>query len=331
MSLYAARVLAMEERIRPADVVDALRALGEPTRLRIVSALRLGELSVTDLVTILGQSQPRVSRHLKLLCDAGIVTRHREGSWAFFSLTSDVPVARLVDDVAALVDADDPTLVRDRERLAHARQRRADDAAAFFERIAPIWDRERALHASDDLVDQAVLDAAGPGPLGRIIDLGTGTGRMIELLAPHADRIVGLDASHSMLSVARSNLDRAGCAAAESTVELRQGDIYDPPFDACSFDLVVIHQVLHYLDDPARAIVEAGRLVSPGGRMIVVDFAPHRLEFLRDNHAHRRLGFDHAHITAWSERAGLTVVDVRHLDPPAGADGLTVNVWTLAR
>jgi len=304
------------------QVLDALRAIGEETRLRIVAVLRHGELTVTDLTEILGQSQPRVSRHLRLLVDAGLVVKHREGTWGFFRLAESAPLQTLVDTALDAIDVDDVALTTDAQRLDAVRSRRSTAASDYFEQIAPIWDEERSLHAAADTVEAAILDAIGDEPMRRILDVGTGTGRILQLLSDRADRAVGLDTSHSMLSVARANLERAGVG----NWELRQGDVHSPPLDAASFDLVVIHQVLHYLDDPARAIAEAARLVAPGGRLLVVDFAPHRHDFLRAA-AHRRLGFTHQQLVDCFDHSGFDCPTITDVEPPIGQDGLTVTVW----
>jgi ubiquinone/menaquinone biosynthesis C-methylase UbiE/DNA-binding transcriptional ArsR family regulator len=304
------------------QTLDALRAVGEETRLRIVAVLRHGELTVTDLTEILGQSQPRVSRHLKLLVDAGLVVKHREGTWAFFRLTDSPAHRSLVAAALDVVDVDDPALAADVQRLDAVRSRRSTAASEYFEQIAPIWDEERSLHAAADTVEAAILDAVGDQPLGRVLDVGTGTGRILQLLADRADRSVGLDSSHSMLSVARANLERS----AVTNWELRQGDVHSPPLEAASFDLVVIHQVLHYLDDPSRAIAEAARLVAPGGRLLVIDFAPHHHDFLRAA-AHRRLGFAREQLVDWFDRSGFDCSTIVDVEPPAGQVGLTVTVW----
>jgi ArsR family transcriptional regulator len=322
MSLYSCGVHESGPEHDLTTTLDALKAIAEATRLRIVAVLRHGELTVTDLTEILGQSQPRVSRHLKLLVDAGVVAKHREGAWAFFRIVDDAVVRRLVEaSIDPVVDSDG-TLAADLARLAVVRQRRAVAAHEYFEQVATIWDEERSLHADAGTVEAAVLDAIGDEPLGRVLDLGTGTGRMLQLLADRSDRAVGLDASHSMLSVARANLERERIA----NWELRQGDVHSPPLDAGAFDLVVIHQVLHYLDDPARAIAEAARLVAPGGRLLVVDFAPHRHDFLRAA-AHRRLGFTHHQLAEWFDHSGFDCPTITDVEPPAGQDGLTVTVW----
>ncbi len=304
-----------------------LRATGEETRLRILALLGGGELSVSDLTDILGQSQPRISRHLKLLVDAGIVERHREGAWAFFRL-ADAPASRaVVTPILAGLDPTDPVVAGDRLRLADVRTQRADAAQAFFARVAPRWDSLRSLHAADASVEAAVLSLVGAEPIGSFLDLGTGTGRMLQILAPRANRAVGLDASHAMLAVARANLGRAGL----SGIELRQGDVYAPPFGRDSFDLVLVHQVLHYLDDPARAISRAAGLLAPGGRLMIVDFAPHGLEFLREREGHRRLGFARDQVAGWLAEAGLGAVESRDLAPPSGGgDQLTVSIWVAA-
>lgn len=302
----------------------ALRALSEETRLRILLLLSGGELSVSDLTDILAQSQPRISRHLKLLVEAGLVERHREGAWAFFRLAARASARTLLPAILDRLDSADPQFVADRQRLLEVRSQRAAAAESYFSRIAPRWDGLRSLHVSEEAVEAALLDALGPAPVRAALDLGTGTGRMLQLLAPRAGRVVGLDSSHAMLSVARANTGRAGL----TTVELRQGDIYAPGLPAGSFDLVVVHQVLHYLDDPARALTSAARLLMPGGRVAVVDFAPHALEFLRDQEAHRRLGFAHEQVSGWLADAGLAPLRAFDLPPPSGApDQLTVSIW----
>jgi ArsR family transcriptional regulator len=304
------------------QTLDALRAIGEETRLRIVAVLRHGELTVTDLTEILGQSQPRVSRHLKLLVDAGLVVKHREGTWAFFRLADSAPHRALAAAALDSIDVDDPAVAPDLQRLDAVRSRRAMAASDYFEQIAPIWDEERSLHAAADTVEAAIVAAIGSEPLGRVLDVGTGTGRMLALFAGRAERSVGLDSSHSMLAVARANLERSGA----TNWELRQGDVHSPPLDHASFDLVVIHQVLHYLDDPSRAIAEAARLVAPGGRLLVVDFAPHRHDFLRAA-AHRRLGFTHQQLADWFDQSGFDCPTITDVEPPTGQDGLTVTIW----
>lgn len=308
--------------------LDVLRAIGEETRLRIVLLLAHGELTVTDLTEILGQSQPRLSRHLKLLADAGVVDRHREGARVYFEGVDHGPIGALVSGITAGTDPHDAAAAADLDRLALVHSRRAALAQQYFSGIAGDWDRVRSLHASDEVVEAAIVDAAGEQPYRRVLDLGTGTGRMLQLLAgDDIERAVGLDSSHSMLAVARSHLERAEVRR----VELRQGDVYSPPLERDAFDLIVIHQVLHYLDDPARAIREAAQLLAPGGRLLIVDFAPHSLEFLRAEHAHRRLGFRNEVIIGWLEQSELDVGSTRTIEPPtdqAGQERLTVSLWT---
>ncbi|WP_375453864.1 ArsR/SmtB family transcription factor [uncultured Methylobacterium sp.] len=305
------------------SALAVLRAAAEETRLRILALLFEGELSVSDLTDILGQSQPRISRHLKLLVEAGLIERHREGAWAFFRLAEGR--AGLVDPLIAGLERGAAPLCEDRARLEAVRTQRAETAKSFFARLAPKWDAMRSLHVPEATVEAAVLSALGDRPVRSLIDLGTGTGRMLGLLAPLASRATGLDASHAMLAVARANLERTGL----SRVDLRQGDIHAPPFARGSFDLVVVHQVLHYLDEPARALREAARLVAPGGRMLVVDFAPHGLEFLREAQAHRRLGFSADQVSGWLADAGLDTLETRDLAPLDRAQ-LTVTLWLAA-
>lgn len=309
-------------------VVDALRALAEPTRARIVALLRHGECSVSDLCEILGQSQPGISRHLRQLHEAGLVTRHREGSFVFFGLRSDdAGVAAACRGVVDATDPNDPILADDHRRLTRVRERRAEIAHDHFATHADDWDRERAHSAPDEIVLPAVLEmlAIGDDGLGRVLDIGTGTGRMVRLLAPAAERLVGLDANHTMLRVARGNLDRAGI----HHVELRQGDVFRPPFAPGDFDLVVSHHVLHFLDDVDRAIAEMARLLDANGRLLIVDLPPHGVEELRRDHAHRRLGFSTSQIAQWVEQAGLALVAERRVD--TDDDRLPSMVWLASR
>ncbi|HVB89419.1 MAG TPA: metalloregulator ArsR/SmtB family transcription factor [Beijerinckiaceae bacterium] len=305
-------------------VLGGLEAAGEITRLRLLALLAEAELTVSELVAILGQSQPRVSRHLKLLLEAGLVQRHREGAWAFFLLAEGTQPALLARDIVRHIDPADPTLAADRARLAGVRRARSDLAAAYFAAHAPNWDTIRSLHVAEETVEKAVLEEVGDGPLHALLDLGTGTGRMLELLAPLADRAVGVDQSPAMLNLARTRLERAGLR----NIQLRQGDIYALPLEGAGYDLVIVHQVLHYLDDPGRAIREAARALRPGGRLFVIDFAPHAHEFLREEHAHRRLGFATLEIENYMREAGLETAAHRQLAPTRRAgDDLTVSVW----
>jgi len=262
------------------DLNTALKAAGEATRLRILALLAEAELTVSDLTDILRQSQPRISRHLRLLAEAGLVDRYREGAWAFFRLAEQGQAALAIRSLVARLDA---------------------------------------------AVEATIRAALGDKPMRTLLDLGTGTGRMLELFAGDIERGLGLDLSRDMLALARARLDRAGF----KHCSVRHGDIYDLAVPRDSFDVVIIHQVLHFLDDSARAIREAARVLRPGGRLLIVDFAPHDLEFLRDEHAHRRLGFAAETVTQWLEAAGLDIVREQTL-PPEPQGKIAVSLW-LAR
>ncbi|WP_237153616.1 ArsR/SmtB family transcription factor [Oryzibacter oryziterrae] len=303
------------------DVVSVLRAAGEPTRLRLLALLLAGEATVKDLTEVLAQSQPRVSRHLKLLTEAGLVERIPEGAWAYYRLAESSAGAGLCRSMLARLDAADAVLESDRRRLDSVKAAHAAEAQRYFARNASSWDRLRSLHVSEAAVEAAIRAIVGERPVYNLLDIGTGTGRMLTLLADRYSRAVGIDMSHDMLSVARANLAAAGIDHAH----VRQADATALSLGN-GYDLVLVHQVLHYLDDPARALREAARTLSPGGRLLVVDFAPHAHEFLRADHAHRRLGFGHDQMQGWVEAAGLDLVETRDL-PPMSDDGLTVSLW----
>jgi ubiquinone/menaquinone biosynthesis C-methylase UbiE/DNA-binding transcriptional ArsR family regulator len=305
----------------------ALKAAGEETRLRVLALLSEAELTVSDLTDILRQSQPRISRHLKLLAEAGLIERFREGTWAFFRLSEQGGGAEVARALLARLNPADPTIARDRDRLASVRAARAAAAQAYFRAHAAEWDRIRKLHVADASVEEAIRSALGDKPFRSLLDLGTGTGRMLELFGAEIERGLGLDLSLDMLLLARDRLERAGL----KHCSVRQGDIYDLPLGNDSFDVVILHQVLHFLDDGARAIREAARVLRPGGRLLVVDFAPHELEFLREQDAHRRLGFAPETVTQWMTASGLDPVMHQSLSPEPGSDGkVAVSLW-LAR
>jgi ubiquinone/menaquinone biosynthesis C-methylase UbiE len=305
-------------------LLTAAAAAGESTRLRLLALVTEAELTVSELVTILGQSQPRISRHLKLLVEAGLVERHREGSWVFFRIAQMGAVAGFARDLAARLAPTDAYLAADRARLDEVRKARAAQAARYFAAQAANWDDVRALHVPEERVEAAIREAIGAGKVQTLLDLGTGTGRMLELLGPLAARVTGIDQSPQMLSVARDRIERAGLR----NVQLRQGDIYAAPVEPDCYDLVIMHQVLHYLDDPLRAIREAARALRPGGRLLIVDFAPHEEETLRTVHAHRRLGFAAGEIAGFMAAAGLDLISKDDLIPGRSeANKLTVSLW----
>ena len=300
-------------------LADRFQALADPTRLRIVALLRLMELSVGELAQVLGQSQPRVSRHLKILADAGVLERRKEGSWVFLTLVDRDRVEPLFGLIDKWADAATEALfVSDSVRTETIRAERAEAASRYFTSHAEVWDQIRSLHVGESEVERAIGTALGRRALGRLVDVGTGTGRMIELFGPRASQAIGIDRSSEMLRLARVKLEAAGIPSS-----LRQGDMYALPLADHSADNIIIHQVLHYAHSPANAIAEAARVLAPGGTLLVVDFAAHEREELRERDAHIRLGFEDEVMNGWFASAGLDIDHVRHLE---GGE-LTVTLW----
>jgi ArsR family transcriptional regulator len=300
-------------------LADLLQALADPTRLRVLALLRRMELSVGELAVLLGQSQPRVSRHVRILADAGAVERRKEGSWVFLTIAGNERTTPMFDLIDAWADdASNALFEADASKLARIRMERAEAASRYFTSHAEVWDQIRSLHVAESEVEQAIGRALSDQPLGRLVDIGTGTGRMIELFGRDALLSIGIDRSSEMLRLARVKLEAAGIAS-----NLRQGDMNALPLDDGSADTVIIHQVLHYAHSPAAAISEAGRVLTSGGRLLVVDFAAHEREELRSTDAHIRLGFDDEAMAGWFKAAGLTIDRVEHLE---GGE-LTVTLW----
>lgn len=317
---------AASQSISVSGLVSALRAAGEPSRLRALALLAQGELAVGELAQALDQSQPRVSRHLKVLTESGLAQRAPEGSWVFYKLPAAGSLAhQLAIDLVGAIDPEDDAFVRDRERLRAVHVSRAEAAAAYFDANAGDWARLRALHLPEADVESAILEAAGPGPFDFLVDVGAGQGRMLELFLGRAQRAEGFDTNRQMLSIARAALAKAGAGRAG----VRLGDVYAPPFPGGCADLVTVHQVLHFLPDPGRAVLEAAKLLRRGGRILIVDFAPHTLEFLREAHAHRRLGFADEEVLHWLSSAGLRLRAPITLAPKTGTqEALTVKIWS---
>lgn len=307
--------------------LNKFRAIGEETRLRILILLLRGELTVTELTQILGQSQPRVSRHLKILSDAGLVERYREGSWMFYRANhadrgaGDSDLSGLI---GGLVDSPDRVIARDRERFDQNRTARASIAAAYFEENAADWGTVRRLHLPESDIEERMRALVGDEKAGLFIDIGTGTGRMLEIFADLYETGIGFDLSREMLSIARANLDKAGIANAQ----VRQGDLFSLPLESGTADIICIHQVLHFLGEPGAAVSEAAQFLKPGGRLLISDFAPHELEFLREEHAHRRLGFSDDEVADWCKASQLDLSEVVTLSPEKkNAKKLTVKIW----
>jgi ArsR family transcriptional regulator len=301
----------------------ALRAAGEPTRLRLLALCAHMDLTVSQLTQILGQSQPRVSRHLKLLLEAGLLERLREGSWSFYRMAVRGAGSQIARTLVDAIPANDPTLNLDLERLQTIRRAREKLAAEYFQQNAADWDEIRSLYVEEGEVEGRLLELLAEREVEDLLDIGTGTGRMLEILGSRARRAVGVDLSHEMLTVARSNLERAQLR----NCLVRHGDMYRLPVESASFDAVTVHQVLHYAEDPPAVIAEAARVLRPEGRLFVVDFAKHELDDLRDEHAHRWLGFRDDQVSGWCRKAGLKP------RPPVFLPGepLTVVIWTAAR
>ncbi|HHG91107.1 MAG TPA: metalloregulator ArsR/SmtB family transcription factor [Devosia sp.] len=308
------------------DFVDIIKAAGEATRLRLLALLSQGELSVKDLTDILGQSQPRVSRHLKLLARAGLVVRVAEGSWAYFRIAETGGRADFVRRLVGEIDPEDPRMTHDRLALERVRKRHREQAEAYFSRIAASWDTIRSLHVPESALEAAIVQAVGANDMEHMIDLGTGTGRMLELLCGVYRRGTGIDSSREMMAIARAKL----AAASIFHAHVQLGDISRLEPDIGPADLITLHQVLHYFDDPGTIIEQAAPLLRKRGRMLIVDFAPHELEFLRKEHAHRRLGLSQGQMEGWAGAAGLEISGFEAFPKKGAGKDLTACLWVLS-
>ena len=307
------------------QIVNVLKAAGESTRLRLLLLLSEGELNVKDLTKILGQSQPRISRHLKLMSEAGLVERFREGSWVYFRLIEDEAVSDIIQVLFKTLDYKDPTLIRDSARARSVKLERMESAQAYFREHAAEWDKIRSLHQSEESVEARIEEILAEETFDTLVDLGTGTGRILEFFSKKIRRGIGIDINPDMLAYARSNIEEKGL----HHCQVRYGDLSALPIDDDYADIVCLHQVLHFIDDPIVAIEEAARILKANGRLLVVDFAPHELEFLRDEFAHIRLGFSNDYLKNCFANCQLSLNEYVNLksNNQSESDGLTVSIW----
>lgn len=304
------------------DAAALFQILAEPARLRILFLLRELELSVGELAQVLALGQPSVSKHVKILLDGGFVVRRKEGNWVFIGLGD----PDLVEPVFTLIESWDDLIgagawrAADRARLAAIQAERAGEAAQYFKAHAAHWSKLDRLHAAGEAVEAAILRDLAGHRIGRLVDIGTGTGAMLALFKDRAEHMIGIDRSPDMLRFGRARLSEAGIANAE----LRQGDMNGLGLPSASADTVILHQVLHYARYPAVVVAEAARLLAPGGRLVIVDVAPHDREELRRDHAHARLGFADEEVLGYLRAAGLDASIADHL----GGGALTVTIWS---
>ncbi|MCK5574693.1 MAG: metalloregulator ArsR/SmtB family transcription factor [Sphingomonadales bacterium] len=301
------------------QLISALKAAGEHSRLRVLCLLAHDELTVGELVTILDQSQPGVSRNLRLLLEADLLERYQEGTQVFYRIARSGRMGELAQFIVARVPEADPQLLNDLESLQSIGDARSQKAEAYFAAIANDWNRIRSLYVSEHEVEEKLLKALEGRHVRDLLDVGTGTGRMLEIFSPSIERGIGVDLSREMLGVARSTLSEKG---ADNCV-VRHGDMYSLPVDGASQDAVIIHQVLHFADHPAAVIKEAARTLRDDGALLLVDFAPHGEEYLREEQAHRRLGFEDDEVSAWAKAQGLALENVEHLE----GGKLSVTIW----
>jgi ubiquinone/menaquinone biosynthesis C-methylase UbiE len=301
-------------------LIDIFRALADPTRLRVVSLLREMELAIGELALVLDQSQPRVSRHVRILAEAGVIERHREGSWVFLRVPRSGPVASLIATIHhwPYAAAEAEQIAQDAARLVAVRADREIAAARYFAEHAEEWDAIRSRYVAESDVEAAMLAMMQGRRIGHLLDIGTGTGRMAEIFGRTADHITALDRSPEMLRIARTKLTPQNLP-----VDLVQGDFLSLPLKDGAVDMVVMHQVLHFAHEPERVIGEVARVLGEGGHVLIVDFAPHNDEELRSVAAHARLGFSDRQMEIWFTAAGLQLEKVETLD----GGKLSVKLW----
>lgn len=303
-------------------ISSALKALGHPERLRILVLLSHGELTVSELTQILSLSQPRVTQYIKTLENAGIIERMKEGSWVFSRLRrGNEALTTIVASTLAAVPTNNKDIASDLRRLDEVQAARAVAAQDFFAKVANDRDQLSAEYLPRGDIEEHMRDLAGAGPFDFMVDLGTGTGRILEVFSDCIKRGAGIDSNHDMLKVARHNLNSPNLRH----LSVRQGDLHSTPLAEGISDFVTLHQVLHYLDKPSEAIREAARLLRSDGQILIVDFDSHDREEFRDKYAHRRLGFSDMEIADWMSEFDLSLTQTRLVKMPDNRPA--VKLW----
>lgn len=297
-----------------AQLLDSFSALADATRCRMLFVLGRQELTVSELCAVLQLPQSTVSRHLKTLADAGLVVSRRDGTSRFYSPAPDEGGAQArIWEVTRATLADTPAATADARRLDRVLARRSETSQQFFATTAGQWDRLR-----DELfgADFALGALVGLIPDTWVVgDLGCGTGATTASLAPNVARVIGVDGSSEMLAAAARRLGRF------TNVDLRKGTLEALPIDRASLDAAVMMLVLHHVPAPAEALAEAARVIKPGGRLLLVDMAPHEHDEYRRQMGHVWLGFAEDHVRRLLTHAGFSNVRVQPLPSNDAAKG----------
>ncbi len=299
----------MSTTLSKSELLTTLKAVSDDTRLRLLVLLAQTEHNVKDLTQILKQSQPRLSRHLKLLTNAGLIERFQEGSWVYYRANQHGNNASLISKIINNANLEDPQFQKDKKQALKVQEKRALEAQNYFKTHAKDWDRIRSLYIKEETVEQTMKTLLGSKSKELLLDMGTGTGRILELFSNQFKTSIGIDINHEMLRNARARLDKINL----KSCQLRHGDITHLPFEDASADTIIMHQILHFFAKPKEACKEAARLLKPGGQLLIVDFAPHTHEQLRTDFAHQRLGFEENQIWGWLKSAGLKTIDFKLL------------------
>jgi ArsR family transcriptional regulator len=285
------------------ESMTVLRALGDPTRVRLLAALDGEELTVAELQHVLDVPQSRVSTHLQRLKEAGLALDRIDGPHRYYRRADGAmpPAARATWEAVAAPLGDDAQLERDRVRRAAVLAARK--GPSWVDRVAGSLDR----HYSPGRTWESLARALALVPsLGEVADLGAGDGAIAELLAPSAKRIVGVDASERMVEAGRERLKRAHL----SHVTLVRGDMHAPPLPDESFDFVLLQQSLQYAEQPQIVLKQAARLLRADGRLLVVTLAAHKHDEVRASYGHVHLGFQRSQLQRWLRAAGLDVMQL---------------------
>ncbi|MBN2361287.1 MAG: metalloregulator ArsR/SmtB family transcription factor [Deltaproteobacteria bacterium] len=302
-------------------LLQTYKALADVSRLRLLRTLLSGRFSVNELVEIVAMGQSRVSRHLKLLCDAGLARVDREGTWAYYQAAAEDDA-----DTAALLalvqrrSEELPQAAEDQRRRQRCLEARRTRARRFHDQVAPRWSQLRRELLGNGVMSERILARLERSAV--VADLGCGAGEMLLPLARQARQVIGIDSSPAMLDQAQQALDGAGRGAQRPArrVELRLGTLEHLPLADGEASAALLNLVLHHIADPPHALREARRALAPGGTLVLCDLARHGEEWMRDRYGDLWLGFSPAELERLLAQAGFRSIEIERYDesPRAG-------------
>ena len=297
-------------------MIDTFKALADPCRARLTAVLLSGEFTVQELTRIMGMGQSRVSRHLKILTEAGVLSVKRQGTWSYYRAGEESTFFSGIRPAFERELSSLPERCRDLAAVSKVLEERRRRSQEFFDCHARQWDDLARTLLPVPEYRQRLLQLVPEG--ASVLEIGIGTGGLLTELTSRASRVIGVDHSPAMLEEARRRLNDRGIGG----IELRLGEMSHLPLSDASVGCVVANMVLHHAADPPAVLAEIRRVLAPGGTLLLADLARHERESAREQLADQWLGFEDNELTEWLRRAGFTIINIDKVAADAGEEAV---------